>query len=67
MNQAIKGKLGRYWHVLETVASSATSARAIACPILRSLPGVKRTWVGAPHLSVFDPKRTSDDPAVPEA
>jgi hypothetical protein len=21
MNQAIKGKLGRYWHVLETVAS----------------------------------------------
>ena len=30
MNQAIKGKLGRYWHVLETVASSATSARAIA-------------------------------------
>jgi len=27
-------------------------------PLLRSLLGVKRTWVGAPHMSAFDPKRT---------
>jgi hypothetical protein len=27
-------------------------------PLLRSLLGVKRTWLGAPHMSAFDPKRT---------
>jgi len=27
-------------------------------PLLRSLLGVKRTWVGAAHMSAFDPKRT---------
>jgi hypothetical protein len=26
-------------------------------PLSRSLLGVKRTWVGAPHMSAFDPKR----------
>jgi len=30
-----------------------------ACLLLRSLLGVKRTWVGALHMSAFDPKRTS--------
>jgi hypothetical protein len=28
-------------------------------PHLRSLLGAKRTWVGALHMSAFDPKRTS--------
>jgi hypothetical protein len=28
------------------------------CPLSRSLLGVKRTWVGALHMSAFDPKRT---------
>jgi hypothetical protein len=28
------------------------------CPLLRSLLGVKRTWVAALHMSAFDPKRT---------
>jgi ABC-type uncharacterized transport system substrate-binding protein len=28
-------------------------------PLLRSLLGVKRTWVGALHMSASDPKRTS--------
>jgi hypothetical protein len=28
-------------------------------PLLRSLLGVKRTWVGALQMSAFDPKRTS--------
>jgi len=28
-------------------------------PLLRSLLGVKRTWAVAPHMSAFDPKRTS--------
>jgi hypothetical protein len=28
------------------------------CLLLRSLLGVKRTWVGALHMSAFDPKRT---------
>src|SRR5262245_2836833 len=27
-------------------------------PLSRSLLGVKRTWVGALHMSAFDPKRT---------
>jgi hypothetical protein len=27
-------------------------------PLSRSLSGVKRTWVGALHMSAFDPKRT---------
>src|SRR5262245_55402433 len=29
-----------------------------SCPLLRSLSGLERTWVGAPHMSAFDPKRT---------
>src|SRR5262245_60705766 len=29
-----------------------------ACPLLRSLLGVKRTWPVALHMSAFDPKRT---------
>src|SRR5215831_6926721 len=29
-----------------------------ACLLLRSLLGVKRTWVGALHMSAIDPKRT---------
>src|SRR5262245_42231704 len=29
-----------------------------ACPLSRSLLGVKRTWAGALHMSAFDPKRT---------
>ena len=29
-----------------------------SCPLLRSLLGVKRTWLGAPQMSAFDPKRT---------
>src|SRR5262245_44641397 len=29
-------------------------------PLSRSLSGVKQTWVGAPHMSAFDPKRTWD-------
>jgi hypothetical protein len=28
------------------------------CPLSRSLSGEKRTLVGAPHMSAFDPKRT---------
>jgi hypothetical protein len=28
-------------------------------PLLRSLLGVKRTWLVAAHMSAFDPKRTS--------
>ena len=28
------------------------------CPLLRSLLGVKRTCLLAPHMSAFDPKRT---------
>src|SRR6476661_2800674 len=28
------------------------------CPLSWSLSGVKRTWVGAAHMSAFDPKRT---------
>jgi hypothetical protein len=28
------------------------------CLLSRSLLGVKRTWVGALHMSAFDPKRT---------
>src|SRR5262245_36619333 len=28
-------------------------------PLSRSLLGVKRTWGSAPHMSAFDPKRTS--------
>src|SRR5262245_10269022 len=31
-----------------------------ACPLLRSLLGVKQTWALAPHTSAFDPKRTWD-------
>ena len=27
-------------------------------PLSRSLLGVKRTWLCAPHMSAFDPKRT---------
>ena len=27
-------------------------------PLSRSLSGVKRTWVGAPQISAYDPKRT---------
>ena len=34
-------------------------APAYRCPLLRSLLGVKRTWVGALQMSAFDPKRTS--------
>src|SRR5215813_4454554 len=29
-------------------------------PLSRSLLGAKQTWVGALHMSAFDPKRTSD-------
>src|SRR5262245_36420952 len=29
------------------------------CPLLRSLLGVKRTWLFAAHMSAYDPKRTS--------
>jgi len=29
-----------------------------ACLLLRSLLGVKRTWLVAAHMSAFDPKRT---------
>jgi FixJ family two-component response regulator len=32
------------------------------CPLLRSLSGVKQTWVGAPHMSANNPKRTFDGP-----
>src|SRR5262245_53613813 len=28
------------------------------CPLLWSLLGAKRTWLIAPHMSAFDPKRT---------
>src|SRR5262249_6023088 len=28
-------------------------------PLSRSLLGVKRTWVGALHMSAFDPKQTT--------
>src|SRR5262245_53799331 len=36
-------------------------------PLLRSLLGAKRTWVGALHMSAFDPKRTSTVPhGLPE-
>src|SRR4029077_19213973 len=28
------------------------------CPLSRLPSGVKRTWVVAPHMSAFDPKRT---------
>jgi hypothetical protein len=28
-------------------------------PLLRSLSGVKRTWLFAVHMSAYDPKRTS--------
>src|SRR5262245_6208527 len=31
----------------------------VGSPLSRSLLGVKRTWVGALHMSAFDPKRTS--------
>jgi hypothetical protein len=30
-----------------------------ACPLLRSLLGVKQTWPIAVHMSAYDPKRTS--------
>jgi hypothetical protein len=30
----------------------------VACPLLRSLLGVKRTWPFAVHMSAYDPKRT---------
>ena len=30
-----------------------------ACPLLRSLLGVKRTWPIAVQMSAYDPKRTS--------
>src|SRR5262249_9301690 len=33
------------------------------CPLSRSLSGVKRTSLFAPHMSAFDPKRTSGDQA----
>src|SRR5262245_48107108 len=33
------------------------------CPLSRSLSGLKRTWVGALHMSAFDPKRTSVAPS----
>ena len=33
-----------------------------ACLLLRSLSGVKRTWVGALHMSAYDPKRTFERP-----
>src|SRR5262245_12701651 len=29
-----------------------------ACLLLRSLMGVKRTWLVAAHMSAYDPKRT---------
>jgi hypothetical protein len=29
---------------------------------LMSLSGVKRTWVGAPQMSAYDPKRTFSHP-----
>ena len=28
------------------------------CPLSWSLSGVKQTWVGASHMSAYDPKRT---------
>ena len=31
----------------------------VECPLLRSLLSVKRTSSFAPHMSAFDPKRTS--------
>ncbi len=33
-------------------------------PLSWSLLGVKRTWVGALHMSAFDPKRTFVEPLL---
>ena len=52
-------------------ALSGQADRARVCPLLAQsghallhcmspLLGVKRTWVGALHMSAFDPKRTCD-------
>jgi hypothetical protein len=48
----------------EALESAARMQRAdnMACwgnSLSRSLLGVKRTWAVAPHMSAFDPKRTS--------
>ena len=39
-------------------ADGLVSYRRQQCPLSRSLSGVKRTWVGALHMSACDPKRT---------
>ena len=42
----------------------STANRPAACPISRSLLGVKRTSLVALHMSAFDPKRTSHSSIV---
>src|SRR5262245_28176214 len=44
---------------------AARLARWRECLLLWSLMGVKRTWVGALHMSAFDPKRTLTVLALP--
>jgi len=46
------------WDALARSGVTRTSERA-ECPLLRSLLGVKRTWLFALHMSANDPKRTS--------
>src|SRR6476661_6402142 len=41
---------------------SKTDITIAACPLLRSLLGVKRTWPVALHMSANDPKRTFATP-----
>jgi hypothetical protein len=53
----------------EALESAARMQRAdnMACwgnSLSRSLLGVKRTWAVAPHMSAFDPKRTSTPQAT---
>jgi len=47
---------------LHTRVRFPSPAPLYRCPLLRSLSGVKWTWVGALHMSASDPKRTAGGP-----
>ena len=55
--------LSRHLRLHRTLPLSGVERTRWFClsPLLRSLLGVKRTWVGALHMAAYDPKRTWDE------
>jgi hypothetical protein len=52
--------LSRHRQLRRTCPLLGESRHIAACLLLRSLLGVKRTWLVAAHMSARDPKRTSN-------